>query len=79
MQVADSRALPNAKKWAYRIPKPYPEFAGAFALVLDELWTLVIRDITFISAQPVDALGPGVQKVKVEEAKRVSERIPGSL
>lgn len=34
-----------------------------------------ISDITFINAQPMDALGPEVQKKKIEEAQTVAKKI----
>lgn len=34
-----------------------------------------ITDIKFINAQPMDALGPQVQKNKIEEAKMIAKNI----
>lgn len=38
-----------------------------------------ISDITFINAQPMDALGPEVQKKKIEEAQTVAKKIAEDL
>ena len=38
-----------------------------------------ITDITFIIAQPMDALGPQVQVKKIEEAKSMARKIADSF
>lgn len=38
-----------------------------------------LSDITFINAQPMDALGPKVGAEKIEEAKKQAEKIAGLL
>jgi hypothetical protein len=38
-----------------------------------------ITDVTFINAQPMDAMGPEVQNKKIEEAKAAARKIAESF
>ncbi|MFH1854705.1 MAG: NAD(P)H-dependent oxidoreductase [Candidatus Omnitrophota bacterium] len=51
---------------SYDLQEPYLRTAFGFA---------GLTDITFINAQPMDALGPDVQKQKIEEAKTLASKL----
>lgn len=56
----------NSPAKAYDLQEPYLRTAFGF---------VGLSDITFIHAQPMDALGPEVQKKKVEEAQELARRV----
>ena len=57
---------PGSPFHAYDMQEPYLKTVFAF---------VGITDITFINAQPMDAMGADVQKKKIDEAKKEAERI----
>ena len=61
---------PGSPSQAYDYQEPY--LKAIFGLA-------GIQDITFINSQPMDALGPEVQKQKIEDAKKIARDTSGSF
>lgn len=55
---------------AYDFQEPYLRFIFGF---------IGITDITFINAQPMDAEGPEVEKIKIREAEDAAEKLAGQI
>jgi len=60
---------PGTPFHAYDLQEPYLKTVFGF---------VGITDITFIHAQPMDAMGPEIQKKKIEEAKKIAEETAAS-
>jgi len=70
MVVITSRGGDYSNSNPYDLQEPYLRTAFGF---------VGITDITFIHAQPMDALGPEVQEKKIVEAQALAQKAGGSI
>jgi FMN-dependent NADH-azoreductase len=70
MVIVTSRGGDYSNSNPYDLQEPYLKTAFGF---------VGITDITFINAQPMDALGPAVQEKKIAEAQELARKIGSSV